>query len=175
EQAIRNWTSELVQAQLISVQYIEGYGNTYRLLDVSERHLGVGQLQLRDGGGATPVGGGVNRSCVLGSTTVDPNNTKEEYEKNNTSRVRRKSIAEARPLHFSGIRLLIDIQAHEAFKVAYEGLDLEVEYRKMDAWLVANKRNHRAFGRFANSWLGRCSMSLGRNGGGGFVRQIGDG
>src|SRR5208282_2521583 len=47
EQAIRNWTSELVQAQLISVKYTEAYGNTYRLLDVSERRLGGGQLQLR--------------------------------------------------------------------------------------------------------------------------------
>jgi hypothetical protein len=55
--------------------------------------------------------------------------------------------------HFSGQRLVISEAQHKALAAAYEGADLEAEYRKMDAWLVTNKRNYRNFGRFANSWL----------------------
>lgn len=66
----------------------------------------------------------------------------------------------AKDVHFQGKRLLIDQELHEASLVAWEGIDLECEYRKMDAWLVSNKRNYKAFGRFANTWLSRVKIPM---------------
>jgi hypothetical protein len=67
-------------------------------------------------------------------------------------------------IFFDGIKLKIDQKSHDAFLVAYEGTNLLTEYRRMDAWLVSNKRNYRDFGRFANSWLGKLKIPINGNG-----------
>lgn len=58
------------------------------------------------------------------------------------------------PCTFEGIKLRIREKEHRGFLAAFRSLDLEQEYRVMDAWLVANpkqpKKNH---ARFALSWL----------------------
>ena len=79
---------------------------------------------------------------------------------------RKKKAVEPQPVHFQGTRLVIDEKCHQSFLSAFEGMNLEQEYRKMDAWLVSNKRNYRAFGRFADSWLSRCSTNGNGNGNG---------
>ena len=61
-------------------------------------------------------------------------------------------------LHFSGQKLVLTRAQHKAFTAAYQGADLEAEYRKMDAWLVTNKRGYRNYGRFANNWLNRMRI-----------------
>lgn len=81
----------------------------------------------------------------------------EEKEKPTTTRSR-----ETRPtfasFFFEGQRLKITVPEHKALATAFEGADFLTEYRKMDAWLVTNKRSYRSFGRFANSWLSRQAM-----------------
>ena len=67
-------------------------------------------------------------------------------------------------VHFKGQRLIIEAETHKVFLTAYEGTDLESEYRRMDAWLVSNKRNYKAFGRFANTWLSRVKIPMNGNG-----------
>ena len=58
------------------------------------------------------------------------------------------------PLTFQGIVLRIRENQQRSFAAAYPSLNLQQEYRKMDAWLVTHperpKKNH---GRFALNWL----------------------
>lgn len=64
------------------------------------------------------------------------------------------------PYSFEGIELRITEKEHRGFVAAFRSLDLEQEYREMDAWLVANpkqrKKNH---GRFARAWLKRSDTN----------------
>lgn len=80
--------------------------------------------------------------------------TSERRSQSQTTRVREKHSNDA-SFYFSGDRLKITQKEHGVFTKAYEGTDLDSEYRRMDSWLVSNRRNYRNFGRFANSWLSR--------------------
>jgi hypothetical protein len=69
-----------------------------------------------------------------------------------------------RNLYFKGLILNIESKSHEAFLRAYPKISVDSvddEYRKMDAWLVANpekaKKNH---SRFANNWLSRTAKTM---------------
>jgi hypothetical protein len=58
------------------------------------------------------------------------------------------------PLAFQGIELGITEKEHRGFVAAFPSLDLQQEYRVMDAWLVANpKKPKKSHARFALNWL----------------------
>lgn len=82
---------------------------------------------------------------------------REELETEKDTRVR-ETTSNGGSLHFSGTRLKITSEEHKALSLAFEGADFGTEYFKMDSWLVTNRRNYRAFGRFANGWLSRQKL-----------------
>lgn len=84
--------------------------------------------------------------------------TETTTEITNTTRIRERHSNSGKQLHFSGTKLRITTEEHQVFTKAFEGTDLAAEYLKMDSWLVANHRNYRAFGRFANTWLSRVKI-----------------
>jgi 5-methylcytosine-specific restriction endonuclease McrA len=98
-------------------------------------------------------------------------NQNQSTEKQNTTRTRQKAPSIG-SLHFTGQRLKITIEEHQALSLAFEGADFGTEYLKMDSWLVTNHRNYRAFGRFANGWLSRQKLpnTGAANGNSGFKR-----
>jgi hypothetical protein len=70
--------------------------------------------------------------------------------------------AHATEFHFQGQVLKIPIKNHEAFIKAYPEIKIDVEYSKMDAWLVANpKNNKKNYPRFAQNWLSNCKPGNG--------------
>jgi len=87
-----------------------------------------------------------------------------EYQR--TKKYRQQELL-PQPIYFKGQRLEITASVHESLKQAYQGLDLDAEYKKMDAWLVSNQRTYRNYGRFANSWLSRYKVNLNGNRNGG--------
>jgi hypothetical protein len=91
------------------------------------------------------------------SVRVEENRVDKKRNNKDSSHVR-ETTSNAGTMSFEGQRLKIELKIHEAFIKAYQGTDLFTEYRKMDAWLIANHRNYRDFGRFANTWLSRMKM-----------------
>lgn len=88
---------------------------------------------------------------------IEVSSSNENIASNITSRVR-ENHSNGGHLHFTGTRLRITEEEHSAMSKAFEGIDLEVEYLKMDSWLVTNHRNYRSFGRFANTWIARIRV-----------------
>jgi len=69
-------------------------------------------------------------------------------------------LVQAKPgdgeIHFQGSILKIPLKSHEAFVKAFPSLPIEAEYKKMDAWLIANpKKDKKNHPRFALNWLSR--------------------
>jgi hypothetical protein len=95
------------------------------------------------------------KQAVSFSSKTDENDTASGVRENLEAPA---ASAPSKPIHFTGQKLTITKSNHLAFQTAFEGTDLETEYRRMDAWLVTNKRNYRDFGRFANSWLSRTKI-----------------
>jgi hypothetical protein len=57
-------------------------------------------------------------------------------------------------IYFSGDFVKIPLKLHEKFKLAYPGVDLELEYRRMDLWIIANpNKQKKNYARYALNWL----------------------
>jgi hypothetical protein len=82
---------------------------------------------------------------------------KEEKENNKKTKPRTATKPADAPPAFSGQVLKITGRQDRAFGEAFPCLDLQAEYRKADAWLMAHtERRIKRLSQFMYQWLGKC-------------------
>lgn len=102
-------------------------------------------------------------SDIMNDVSLNKDIMNDVYPATGKPPVTGKPVAE---IHFSGTHIKIPKPNHQKFADAYPCIDLESEYRKMDAWLMSNPRSQKRDKiRFANNWLARCKPE--RSGGNG--------
>jgi len=108
-----------------------------------------------------------NASDVLARcehTDIEPQakcSPETEQRQRQRQRQKRGDKPAAAPPAFTGQILSITVKQDAAFKQAFPRIDIDTEYRKMDAWLTTHpERLIKRFGAFAQNWLSRAEPAF---------------